>query len=148
MKTLKYLNNILSQVNNSPVIAAFAMLFLNISSRYIDIGLSKTQENAIKKIIARELLVFTILFVATKNILLSTTLTLIFFIFTQYIFNENSKFCVAPKFFKKITEEADFDNDGVVSDYEIEKAIEIIKRVRKQNKKNPQMFNNDEYFDD
>jgi hypothetical protein len=148
MKTLKYLNNILSQVNNSPIIAAFAMLFLNISSRYIDIGLSKTQENAIKKIIARELLIFTILFVATKNILLSTTLTLIFFIFTQYIFNEKSKFCVAPNFFKKITEEADFDNDGVISDYEIEKAIEIIQRVRKQNKKNPQMFNNDEYLDD
>ena len=87
MSVLKYTNTILSQVNNSPLIAGFSMLFLNIGSRYIDIGLSKTQEKAIKGSIAREALIFSIVFVATKDFLLSLFITVAFYILTAHIFN-------------------------------------------------------------
>ena len=123
MRLLKYTNNIMAQVNNSPIIAGTAMLFLNIGSRYIDIGLSKAQENAIKGSIAREALIFSIVFVATKNIVLSVIITFVFFILTEYIFNEKSKFCAAPNFFQKVTDDIDVNGDNIISDYELEKAI-------------------------
>ena len=133
MRLLKYTNNIMAQVNNSPIIAGTAMLFLNIGSRYIDIGLSKAQENAIKGSIAREALIFSIVFVATKNILLSVIITFVFFILTEYIFNEKSKFCAAPNFFQKLTDDIDVNGDNIISDYELEKAIAVLKKAKGQN---------------
>lgn len=135
MAILKYTNNILAQVNNSPLIAGVAMLFLNIGSRYIDLGLSKTQEKAIKGSIAREVLIFSIVFVATKNIVLSVFMTAAFFILTEHIFNENSRFCAAPKFFRQIMDEIDLNDDNIISDYEVEKAIEVLKQAKGQKNK-------------
>ena len=124
----------MAQVNNSPIIAGVAMLFLNIGSRYIDLGLSKTQEKAIKGSIAREALIFSIVFVATKNIVLSTVLTFAFFVLTEYIFNEKSNFCAAPNFFQELTLDIDLNGDNIISDYEIEKAINVLKQAKGQKK--------------
>ena len=132
MSILKYTNQIMSQANNSPIIAGSAMLFLNIGSRYIDLGFSKTQEKAIKGSVARELLIFSIVFVATKNIFMSVVLTFIFFILTEYIFNEKSKFCAAPNFFEKLKEDIDLNGDNIISDYEIERAMELLKKAKNQ----------------
>jgi hypothetical protein len=134
MGLLKYTNNIMAQVNNSPIIAGAAMLFLNIGSRYIDLGLSKAQEKAIKGSIAREALIFSIVFVATKNIVMSTTLTFAFFLLTEYIFNEKSKFCAAPNFFHELTYDMDLNGDNIISDYEVEKAIDVLKKAKGQKK--------------
>ena len=134
MSLLKYTNNIMSHVNNSPIIAGTAMLFLNIGSRYIDLGLSKTQENAIKGSIAREALIFSIVFVATKNIVLSIIMTFVFFVLTEYIFNEKSKFCAAPNFFQQIKADIDLNGDNIISDYEVEKAIAVLKQAKGQKK--------------
>lgn len=135
MSILKHTQFILSQVDNSPLIAGAAMLFLNIGSRYIDLRLSKTQEKAIRESVAREALVFSIVFVATKNILLSIFITVVFFILTEHIFNEKSKFCAAPKFFRQIMDEIDLNDDNIISDYEVEKAIEILKQAKGQKSK-------------
>jgi len=137
MSVLKYTNNILSQANNSPVIAGVSMLFLNIGSKYIDIGLSKTQEKAIKNGIAKEILIFSIVFVATKDILLSMSITLVYFILTNFIFNEKSRFCAAPKFFNKLMDEIDVNGDNIISDEEIERAVEILKQSSKQKQQQP-----------
>ena len=134
MSLLKYTNNIMAQVNNSPIIAGVAMLFLNIGSRYIDLGLSKTQEKAIKSSIAREALIFSIVFVATKNMVLSVIMTFVFFILTEYVFNEKSKFCAAPNFFKQVREDIDLNGDNIISDYEVEKAIAVLKKAKAQKK--------------
>lgn len=135
MSILKYTHNILAQVNNSPLIAGVAMLFLNIGSRYIDLGLSKTQEKAIRGSIAREALILSIVFVATKNLVLSIFMTAAFFILTEHIFNEQSRFCAAPKFFSQIMDEIDLNGDNIISDYEVEKAIEILKQAKGQKNK-------------
>ena len=132
MSILKYTNTILSQVNNSPLIAGFSMLFLNIGSRYIDIGLSKTQEKAIKGSIAREALIFSIVFVATKDFLLSLFITVAFYILTAHIFNEKSRFCAAPDFLSEIMNEVDLNGDNIISDDEVAKAIEVLKQAKNQ----------------
>ena len=84
----------LTMMNNSPLLAGLAMLMLNIGSKYIEIGLTKTQEQALRNSIARELLIFAMVFMGTKDIVLSIIMTAAFIILSDYIFNERSRFCI------------------------------------------------------
>ena len=63
---------------NKLLIGVF-MIFMNIGSRYIELKLTKGQEMILKNI-AREVLIFTIAFVATKDLILSFIITCIFII--------------------------------------------------------------------
>ena len=61
---------------------------------------------------------------------------------SDFILNENSKFCLMPKKYKKMTQAIDANNDGKISDQEINHAIMILNKVKQQNKKtsNPNHF--------
>ena len=124
-------NKFLKKLNESKYSAGIAMLMLNIGSKYISIGLSKSQESYLTSNLARQLLIFSAAFVATKDLLISIILTLIFILFADYIFNETSRFCILPK---RITEIIDTNNDGIISDDELKNAIDVLTKARKANK--------------
>ena len=107
------------------------MLMLNIGSKYISIGLSKSQESYLTSNLARQLLIFSAAFVATKDLLISLSLTLIFILFADYIFNETSRFCILPK---QLTKIIDTNKDGIISDDELKNAIDVLTKARKANK--------------
>lgn len=138
MGILEIIKYILVYINTSPFIAGIAMLFLNIGSRYIELGLSKTQEKAIRIGIAREMLIFSIVFVATKDVIISILMTAAFFILTEHLFNEKSRFCVASNVLKRLNYEIDLNKDNIISDDEIEKALQILKKTKDQKKKQQQ----------
>lgn len=135
MSSIEIINYGLAYINTSPFISGIAMLFLNIGSRYIEIGLSKTQEKAIRAGIARELLIFSIIFVATKDVVISILMTAAFFILTEHLFNEKSKFCVASASLRRLNREIDLNGDNIISDAEVEKAIQILKKTKAQKKR-------------
>ena len=108
------------------------MMFLNISSKYIDFGFSKTQEHALRNGIAREILIFCVLFVGTRDIVISTTLTLLFFISIEYLFNEDSKYCVCPQHFNRMKEVMQ-QKEGHVTETELNAALETLKKAEKNN---------------
>ena len=108
------------------------MIFMNIGSRYIEIKLTKQQE-AIIKSVAREILIFTIAFMGTRDLFVSFIITSIFIILSNYVFNENSKYNLLPKNFKKLEKIIDTNNDGKISEEEINKAYDIIKQSKEQN---------------
>ena len=93
---ITYINDFVKPLNDNKFLLAIVMMFLNISSKYIDFGFSKTQEHALRNGIAREILIFCVLFVGTRDIVISTTLTLLFFISIEYLFSEDSKYCLCP----------------------------------------------------
>jgi len=124
-------NKFLKKLNESKYSAGIAMLILNIGSKYISIGLSKSQESYLTSNLARQLLIFSAAFIATKDLLISIILTLIFILFADYIFNETSRFCILPK---RITEVIDTNNDGIISDDELKNAIDVLTKARKANK--------------
>ena len=64
-------NKFLKNLNESKYSAGVAMLMLNIGSKYISIGLSKSQESYLTSNLARQLLIFSAAFVATKDLLIS-----------------------------------------------------------------------------
>ena len=69
------------------------MLVLNIGGKYVDFGLTKGQEQWIIKIITREIFILAIVFVATKDLLLSIGITLLITILACYVLNEESRLC-------------------------------------------------------
>jgi hypothetical protein len=125
------------------------MIFMNIGSRYIELKLTKGQEMILKNI-AREVLIFTIVFVATKDLIISFIITGIFIILADFIFNEKSKYSILPEKYKKLASLIDTNNDNVISENEINKAYDILKKARGQidnyNKiKTIESFNNMNY---
>ena len=116
------------------MLAGIAMLLLNIGSRYIEIGLSKTQEEALRAGLARELLIFAMVYMGTKDVLLSIGMTAAFVVLSKHLLNDESNFCVIPSYMKKLRLELDLNKDDKVTDNEIEQAITTLKKAKAQEK--------------
>ena len=116
---------------------------MNIGSRYIEIKLTKGQEMIVKNI-AREVLIFTIAFMGSRDIFIALIITAVFIILSNFVFNENSKFNMLPEKYKKINSIIDTNDDGIVSQEEIDKAYDILKKAREKDNltKKINMLNN------
>ena len=122
----------LASLNNSKFFAGLVMIMLNIGSKYITIELSKTQEEYLKNHVARQILIFSISWMGTRDILMSLALTAIFVVMTEFLFNENSQFCIIPMEYRKYKDVLDLNGDGVVTPDEIKKAEELLKKAKQQ----------------
>ena len=77
------------KINNSKLFAGLVMIMLNIGSKYITIKLSKSQEQYLRNSIARQLLIFSIVWMGTRDVILSFFLTATFIVLTDHLFNED-----------------------------------------------------------
>ena len=77
--SINSISNLKQDLNTNKLLAGFVMIVMNIGSRYIELKLTKGQELLLKNI-AREVLIFTIAFINTKDIVSSIIITLIFII--------------------------------------------------------------------
>jgi hypothetical protein len=129
---LDYLKYLIQSLNNSKLFAGLIMLLMNIGSKYITIKFSKSQEAYIRNKLGRQLLIFAITFIATKDIIVSFILTASFLILTDHLFNEDSPYCLIPKSMKKLSNLIDTDGDGFISTEEINNAIKVLTKAKKQ----------------
>jgi len=128
---LDILHNAVYSLNNSKIFAGVIMLMMNIGSRYIQVKFSKSQEAFMKNYIVREVLIFAVCWMATRDLYLSIILTVSFFILSEHLFNEESKFCVLPTKFRKFhLSDLDTDGDGEISQKEINDAVEVLKKAK------------------
>ena len=107
-------------------------------SKYIDLGLSKAQEQALREGLAREMLIFAISFMGTRDIPTAIILTASFTILSNMLLNENSKYCMIPHKLQKIQKVIDTNGDGTISLEEEKNAIEILEKAKKQRLKEVQ----------
>lgn len=130
--TYKYYSKYYSNLNTNKLLLGLAMLTLNIGSRYVELNLSKSQEAYIKNSITREFFIFTILFMATRDIITAVLMTAALIILGNTIFNEKSKYCIMPEKFKKLESVIDTNKDNIISDKEIENARKILHKANMQ----------------
>ena len=128
----------LRHINESKFLIGFTMILLNIGSRYIDLKFSKTQEELLRNGIAREILVFAIVFMGTRDIVYAILLTAAFIILSEYVFNDKSKYCLLSTKMKKITSVIDLNKDGMVTPEEEQKALDTLVRAEKGRKRDMQ----------
>lgn len=135
---INYIKTALTNLNQSKLLIGIIMIIMNVSSKYIDIGFSKTQEQALKNGLAREILIFSIAFTATRDIVTAFILTGTFMLLSDVLFNEKSQFCLIPERMKQIELLVDTNKDGIISLDEEKKAIETLKRAEKQRERQQQ----------
>lgn len=147
----KNFNSYLYSLNDSKYFAGFIMIVLNLSSKFITIKFTSSQESYLKYMFTKQLLIFSVAWMGTRDIYIAITITAAFVILADYAFNENSKFCIMPESYKKISSAMDLNNDGILTDDEINKSIKILEKARKvqnfklQEKTNQQFDNGKKY---
>jgi hypothetical protein len=122
----------IKSLNNSKYFAGIMILILNIGSRFIQIRLSDSAEKYIKYSLIREILIFSIVWMGTRDIYIAFGLTACFVVLSDYILNVDSGYCLLPDKLKKITKLMDENNDGKISDSEVLRAMDILEKAKKQ----------------
>lgn len=134
-------NNYITQINTNKYFIGLSMILLNIGSKIISIQLPKSTEEYVKMNITKQLLLFSMAFIGTRCIVTSLILTAVFIILTDHLFNDESKFCIVPYKYRvlhKLDKLIDENNDGFISDTEINSAIAILERAKKERQKKEQ----------
>ena len=87
----------LESLNNSKLFAGIMIIFLNLGSKFITIDLSKTQKEFLANSILRQVLIFAIAFVGTRDLLISIFLTAAFTVMVDGLLSEKSPISILPK---------------------------------------------------
>ena len=90
------LNDNIMNINNSKLFAGLMIITLNIASKFVNFKLGKTTENYLKYTFSKQILVFAIAWMGTRDIYIALGLTLIFIFIFDVLLNENSMFCIVP----------------------------------------------------
>lgn len=91
------LDGLLQVFNQNPYFIGLMMLLLNLGGRFISLEVTKQQEQFLQLPWVRRILIFTVLFVATRNLWVAFWMTLVVVLFLGYLFNENSALCLFGK---------------------------------------------------
>ena len=126
----------LHALNTHPLFIGLMVIMLNIGSKYITIKLSKSQEQYIKNSLGRQFSKARIgppLFPCSYSTLYAPGA---FVAMSDYLFNEDSNYCVIPGYLRNYAEKcADNDDDDFVTPAEAEDAMQTLKKLKKQKQK-------------
>ena len=142
---MEFINNAVNSLNSSTFFAGIMMICLNIGSRYIQINLDESTESYIKYALTKEILVFTISWMATRNIYSALVLTAVFVVLADFILNEKSKYCLLPKKFIKSRKLGEYTNNKIITDKEYSDAIDLVEKYKTQKSKSSQLNYLDAY---
>jgi hypothetical protein len=119
-------------LNNSKFFAGVVMILLNIGSKFITIQFSKSTEEYMKWSVSKQLLVFAMAWMGTRDIYTALGLTAVFTILSDYLFNEEHPLCIVPQQYRILDKLVDTNEDGVVSEPELSAAIAVLEKARKE----------------
>lgn len=83
-------------INENKFMSAITILFLNIGAKYIGGDLTKLQESLFMNQYFKKIVLLSMFFVSTRDITISLLLTIVYTVFIDFLFNENSKYCILP----------------------------------------------------
>ena len=90
------LSSILYTLNTNPYLIGVFMILLNLGGRFLPLELTKNQESFLQSPFIRPLILFTVIFIATRNLAVAFWLTLAIFSLLWFIANEKSEWCIIP----------------------------------------------------
>ena len=134
---IKYIHDHIMYLNNSKFFAGIIMIMLNIGSKFISVNFSKSTEEYLKYSLSKQILVFAMVWMATRDIYTSLVLTAVFVILSEHLFNEESNLCIVP-YNKRILPKPDKNNNnnGLVTEDELTTAIGILEKAKKEKQQN------------
>ena len=82
--------------NTNPYLIGVFMILMNLGGRFLSLELTKKQEAIFQSAWVRPLIFFTVVFMATRNVVVAFWITLLLFFVLWVVANENSPFCMIP----------------------------------------------------
>jgi len=128
---LNYLHNHVMTINNSKLFAGLMIIVLNVASKFVNIKLSKTMEAYLKYTFSRDILVFAIAWMGTRDIYIALIVTGVFMLCMDYFFNEESSFCCLPANFTDYHVSL-INSDDAVTPEQIKQAEEVLEKAKQQ----------------
>ena len=156
-----WINYAVYRLNNSLFFAGVVMIMLNIGSRYIELKLDPSTENFLKTALSKELLVFSVCWMGTRDLIIALVLTAVFVVLADYGLNANSQCCIMPHKYRVMAQsaamgygpsssssssnpsgsggaaiggasKAGHGPGNIVTDKEISDAMDVLERAKKQ----------------
>lgn len=84
-------------INENKLLVGLVMIFMNIASKFIVVELSETQKELLSNSILRQVMIFCVAFVGTRDVMVSFVLTAAFVILVDGLFHEGSPLSILPK---------------------------------------------------
>lgn len=125
-------------LNNSKFFAGIVMILLNVGSKFIAIQFSKSTEEYLKLNVTKQILVFSMAWMGTRDIYTALILTAVFTVLSDHLFNEESPYCVVPQKYRILHKLVDTNRDNVVSEEEINNAITILEKAKRDKEQKKQ----------
>ena len=126
-----YFNNHIQALNSSKLFAGLMIIILNIASKFVNIKVGKTLEAYLKYTFSRQILVFAIAWMGTRDIYIAFLVTICFVIITDYLLHEDSPyFILTPEV--RDYHLSKMENMENITDDEIKKAKDILEKAEKQ----------------
>jgi len=94
-----HVNNVVQNLNHSRLFAGCMIIVLNIGSKYVNIKLSKSVEAYLKYTFSKQVMVFAIAWMGTRDIYIALFIATLFTLFIEFLFNEESKYCCLTESF-------------------------------------------------
>jgi len=138
INAVSYFNSHIMYLNNSKFFAGVIMILLNIGSKFIVVQFSKSTEEYMKYSVSKQLLIFAMAWMGTRDIYTALGLTAVFTILSEYLFNEESKLCIVPPQYRVLHKLMDTNNDGTVTEPELAAAIAVLEKAKKEKQKQAQ----------
>jgi|UniRef100_A0A6C0KPK4 hypothetical protein len=130
-----FLHDHILYLNNSKFFAGIVMILLNIGSKFIVIQFSKSTEEYLKMNVTKQLLIFAMAWMGTRDIYIALILTAVFTILSDHLFNEESPYCCVPDKYKILAKILDENKNEMVSDQELNDAIAVLEKAKKDKTK-------------
>ena len=108
------------------------MILLNVGSKVVSIQFSKSTEEYFKSSLTRQILIFAMAWMGTRDIYVALVLTAVFVVLSDHLFNEESDYCVVPHNYRVLHKLVDADGDGLVSDSELNNAIMTLEKAKRE----------------
>ena len=133
-----FINNHVMYLNNSKFFAGVVMILLNVGSKFIVIQFSKSTEEYMKFSLSKQLLVFAMAWMGTRDIYTALGLTAVFTILSDHLFNEESHLCIVPHEYRVLNKLIDTTDDGIVSETELSAAISVLEKAKREKQRKEQ----------
>lgn len=130
---LYYLLDQVKVINDSKLFAGLMIIVLNIASKFVNIKLSKTIESYMKNTFSRNILVFAIAWMGTRDVWVAALIMIVFIFLMDYLLNEESMFCCLPEYFTNYHLSLLDDSNSNCKSFtaeEVEKAYQILQKAQ------------------
>jgi hypothetical protein len=142
-RLLSTLHTNIMDLNNSKYFAGFVMILLNLGAKVVPVQFSKSTQEYLKGGLSKNVFVFSMAWMGTRDVYTALALTVVFIILSEYLFNEESSLCVVPEKYRVLHSMVDTNNDGIISDDELAAATKILEKAKNAAaKQNAEMKNN------